>query len=471
MAVDLNPVTIRIIKDVYKDYTLNRYNSPGIEVYAAEGRSFVSRSNRKFTNIHMNGVDTLNALASGAFVTAENYLYTVEAMEDYVEHIEDDGVLSIVRAAFDVPRETFKLCTAMIAACKTLGIEDVSKYIKVFGEKGSVWATFMFKKSPWTPDELANYEKIAQRQHFLIYYSPGMEITEDMDYSLSRNKYFVQLFDAYREGRIESFYEEYPYDIRPITDDRPFFFKVHKARDFLNPTKESTPYESNFGLVALLVLLFQTIIMSALLIILPLVRFHREGLQVPSRSLYLVYFAGLGLSFMLVELSLMQKLSLLLGHPTYSIAVVLSSMLLFSGIGSLTSGLWKGSPKGLIALAILGVALILAVYIPLIPVVTDMTLSLPWTARALVAMVLLAPLSFLMGMPFPTGLRMVTTGHRRFVPWAWGVNGVASVLGTVTAIFLAMSYGFNVVIMLAIIIYVTAAISILFARKPTEQEA
>lgn len=469
-AVDLNPITIHAMKNEFREYTGGLYTDPAIEVHAAEGRSFVARAGRKFTNIHMNGVDTLNALAAGANVTAENYLYTTEAMVDYLEHLQDDGFLTIARLSFDPPRETIKLCTAMFDAFERLNLGDPADHIMIVGDIWSEWTTFVCKKTPLTPEDMAIYREAFDLGQFRVYYEPGMELGHSFPDNARRGEKFVELFDAYANGTMDEYFAAYPYDIRPATDDRPYFFKIHKADSFLKPLEASTAYEKNFGIVALIILLIQTLLVSGVLIVMPLLQFHREGLRVPHKMKLIVYFSGLGLGFMLVELALMQKLSLMMGHPTYSIAVVLTSVLIFCGIGSFVSGFLKLSPRTVIAIAVSGISIGVVLYMPLLPWVTELTIAWPLTIRAVIAMVLLAPVSFCMGMPFPTGLRIVSDLHVRFVPWAWGANGVASVLGTVTCILLSMSYGFNVVLTLAVVIYVVAGIAMGLTRHESVAE-
>jgi spermidine synthase len=467
-AVDLNPITIRVMKGEFASFNGNLYNDPNIEVYAAEGRSFVSRSDHKFSNIHMNGVDTLNALAAGANVTAENYLYSVEAMADYLHHLQDDGFLTIARLSFPVPRETIKLCTAMISAFEKLNIPNPEDHIIVICDRYSSWATFLCKKSPLTQADLDTYLKELSNGPFRIYYMPKVELPDDTQDVKMARKYYNGLFRASKHGTMDAFFASYPYDIRPATDDRPYFFKIHKADAFLNPLKTVTPYEKNFGLVALIILLAQSVISALILIIWPLIRFHREGLRVPHRVNYLVYFMGLGLAFMLIELSLLQKLSLLLGHPTYSIAVGLTSLLIFSGVGSFLSGVVRLPIKTLVLGAAIAIAAIIVVYVPALPLITTATLAMSPPARVIIAAAILAPLALFMGMLFPAGIRFIARDNSRFVPWAWGVNGVSSVIGSVVCIFLSMSYGFTPVMLLGVCIYLVAAMSLVMARISSE---
>ena len=197
--------------------------------------------------------------------------------------------------------------------------------------------------------------------------------------------------------------ESYPYDIRPATDDRPYFFKIHKARAYLHPMETVTPYEKNFGLIAIIILCLQTAVVSLILIVAPLAHFHREGLRVPYRIRYLLYFAGLGLAFMLIELSLMQKLTLMLGHPTYAIGTVLSSILVFCGVGSLVSGALKTPPRPLIGSAVAAIAILVLLAMWLIPSITTATLGWPLWQRVLTVAALIAPLAFFMGMPSRRG--------------------------------------------------------------------
>ncbi len=470
-AVDINPVTVYAMKHVFRDFNGNLYNQPSNKVYVAEGRSFVARSNHRYTNIHMNGVDTLNALAAGANVTAENYLYTTEAMVDYLNHLRDDGFLSIVRHSFEVPRESIKLCTAMIDAMIRLNLGDASSHIMLIGgPPPEDWTTFLVKKSPLTAEDVAHLQPAIDAHKLRVFYKPGMQETDDIPADSQRARYFIRLFEANKQGKLAEFMESYPYDIHPATDDRPYFFKIQKARAYLHPMETVTPYEKNFGLIAIIILCLQTLLVSLVLIVAPLAHFHREGLRVPHRTRYLLYFAGLGLAFMLIELSLMQKLSLMLGHPTYAIGTVLSSILIFCGIGSLVSGTLRLTPRSLIAIAAAGITLLVMLAMWLLPAITTATLGWPLWQRALTAAVLLAPLAFCMGIPFPTGLRLLSDVNLRFIPWAWGANGVASVIGSVVCILLSMAYGFNVVLGVGIGAYLIAALCMLTAVPAIEHQ-
>lgn len=200
--------------------------------------------------------------------------------------------------------------------------------------------------------------------------------------------------------------------------------------------------------------------MTLVLTVIPLWWFRRAGLRIHGRNRYLTYFAGLGLAFMLLELALMQKLSLYLGHPTYSISVVLSTVLVFSGLGSLTSGVLPWRHVSVIRISIASIVIVVLLYLALLPALIDRTFALPFAIRVSIVVGLIGPLSFFMGMPFPCGLRLITRSGERFVPWAWGVNGIASVLGSVAAIFLAMSFGFTFVLICGAGCYVIAALSL-----------
>ncbi len=459
-GVDINPVTIHALKEVLNDYNNDLFNDPDVNVIVAEGRSFVLRSDKKYTNINMNGVDTYNALAAGAYVMAENYLYTAGAMRDFLEHLTDDGMLTITRMAFDVPRETIKLCTALIEAFDETGLGDPADHVILLGEPSSEWATLLCKKSPFTPDQIAVYEAAARAQDFSVYYHPGMVLPDPVPDTLGRNKYFVDLFEAASGGTLASYIANYPFDIRPATDDKPFFYNVHRMRDYFRLGNPEAVHRENIGIFTLVVLLIQTVGTSVVLIVIPLWWFHREGLRIPGRNGYLVYFAGLGLAFMLKELSLIQNLTLYLGHPTYSISIVLATMLLFSGFGSLASGTLDWTHRTVIRRAIGAIVVLMVAYLFLLPWLIQATLHFPFILRVGATVGMIGPLSFFMGMPFPTGLRLITASSDRFVPWAWGVNGIASVIGSVAAIFFAMSFGFTIVLVVGVVCYLCSAVSL-----------
>jgi hypothetical protein len=258
---------------------------------------------------------------------------------------------------------------------------------------------------------------------------------------------------------LQRFYAAQLLDISPSTDDRPFFNQQARwsrlAFRGLNQTGTTAGTES-----MLILLLVQATVIAGLLILFPLVRFSRQGLRTAGCWSYLAYFAGLGLGFIMIEIALLQRFTLFLGEPIYAFAVVLGSLLVFTGAGAyLGEGLSRRAGAG-IGVAVPVVLVVLAVTTVGMPRVFDMALGLglPW--RVIISVALVAPLGLVLGMPFPLGLVAVGAGAPTLVPWAWGVNGFFTVIGSVIAMLLGMMFGFSTVLMVAGACYVICFVAV-----------
>ena len=459
VGVEINQAMIDATGKIFADFTRHIYDQPSVNIVHEEGRSYIKRSNDKYNIIQMSGVDTWSALASGAYVLSENYLYTVEAMSEYIDHLEDDGVLNIIRWLFNPPRETLRLTAVAAQALKERGVQDPSKHIALMVYP--FFGALLVKKTPFTPEELARLKDAGK------YKAHGHNVVPLVLASAEGKTPFHQLLQAYQQGdaALKAFYASYKFDVTPVYDDKPFFFRYYRWGDFFKSIQGiGGSIESQFpvGLWILLLSLLQAVILAALLIIIPLFKLKKEDTATPEHSgplwSILVYFAALGVSFMLIEVGLMQKLVLFLGSPSFSIATTLAALLTFSGLGSYLSGRSASSAtvvakRALVLLLIVGFIDLFFV----IPVMVDAALGLHLGYRILLTILVLAPLGLLMGIPFPSGIRVLAAGGGEgLVPWAWGVNGALSVTASVGAILIAMWVGFNVVLLLGLVCYLAA---------------
>ena len=449
-GVDINPVIIDVGKRIFKDFNGDIFNRKNVEIIESEGRDYVRSTSKTFDIIQMTGVDTFAALSSGAYVLSENYLYTVEAVEDYLKKLTPGGVLAISRWRWTVPREHLRLCSVGIRAFERLGVADPDKHIAVL--ELPTWGVTLFKKSPFTEDELRTLSDPAKVGEIKLAYP-----------SDSPSSPYTQLFRHWRGGTLESFYQQYPYKVSPVYDDRPFFFEDTKWENALiSEVRRDRPADDmqdfargNWAIFTLLMLVLQVAVAVILFIIIPLLGFKKEGLTMRGSWHFVAYFLAIGIGFMFIEISFMQKLVLFLGHPIYSIALVLSSILLFSGLGSLVSGFVRTAKLALIAVAVSAIVLLLAVCFFFFD---DLFRSFSGSSsfvKIQVSLAILAPLGFFMGMPFPSGLTILKQRPRyeSLIPWAWGINAGASILASVISIIFAIELGFSFVMLLAAVIY------------------
>ncbi len=445
-AAEINPLIVDIMQNQYREFSGGLYSDiPEIDVHVAEGRNFVARSHDIYDVIQFSQVDTWAAAAAGAYSLTENYLYTQDAFRDYLNHLSDHGMLAIGRWYFDPPGQPLRLVTIGSAALGEIGVTDPSRHFIVV--RAGDTATVVMKKSAYTPEEIARIREIAGPLYFDIIYAPDMLDEPDNP--------FVDFFNA--EDK-EAFYASYPLDVSPTNDDRPFFFEYYGWTNF-------GTFRS--GKLTLMALLIQALLLSTLLIIWPLWRFRREGLSTKGTKRFLLYFIALGMGFIFIEIGLMQRLILFLGHPTFALSVVLFSLLVFSGVGSYLSSrlVPQGhDPRQALRWVIPALAALMVAYIFLLPPILQWGLGWSTPARILFATLLIAPLGLLMGMPFPLGFRLVSQVNQPLAPWAWGVNGFASVVGSILSVMLAQTIGFSLVMALAVMIYLAGLAAILSLR-------
>jgi spermidine synthase len=453
-AVELNPIIADVVNDHFGDFTGRLYERPEVRLVVGEGRHFVRGTDKKFGLVQLSLVDTWASTAAGAFSLSENTLYTTEAFVDYLRRLEPDGVLTVSRWLMTPPRETLRVVSLAREALHRLGVEDVSRHMLAAGtpalRRGHRFASVVIGKQPFTEAEVAAAREFVERLGFKVLYLPG----EPAD------PVFSELITT---ARPEGFFRRYPYDVRPSTDDHPFFFNTVKPKDFF---KLAGPEGGRMGVHLLARLALVVSVLVVLFILGPLYLRRRSALaavQPAARWSTLLYFGALGAGFMLVEISLISKLILFLGHPTYALTVVLCSMLIFAGLGSYWSGRHVGSTHaslwGVLACVLAAIAgLGLAVEL-LFPRLLGGA-SLPVCLVVIVAT--LMPAGFLMGMPFPLALRLLDrTGPQwaQLIPWVWGINGATSVLGSVLAISVAINLGFRVTLLVGLAVYVAALIT------------
>ena len=443
VPVEVNPLIVQAVNEEFASFTGELYRRPKVDLQVDEGRSYIRRSDEKFDIIQASAVFGRMAPSAGAFTLSENNLYTLEAFTDYWEHLTDDGILSISRFIFE--RETLRLVSLGLELLKQQGLAQPAAHIAVIKERGL--ANFMLKKQPFTADELTELRQMAAEKAFDLVYLPGEERGQ---------KVFQQLIAS---GGSAEFYRDFPFDITPTDDNRPFFYYMLKPGSFANLF--SFPEQSPFEDRAILILRNLLLVVTGgvvLVFLLPLLLLRRRALQAPLAGRRLLYFACLGLGFMLLEIGLLRRFILFLGHPIYSLAVILFSLLIFTGIGSLLSQRLRQPEKSLKAV-LSALVLLSLVYVYGLPLVLAKWVGWPLVLRCLLSGILLAPLGLLLGMPMPLGIRLFHDKPDE-IPWSWGINGATSVLGTILAVVLAMNFGFNLTLLLGVAVYLLALVAL-----------
>lgn len=436
VGVELNPVIVHAVTERFADFAGRVFERPNVRLITAEGRHYLTSSDETFDIIQLSGVDTFTALASGAYALSENFLYTVEAMKDYWAHMREGALLGFSRCLFTPPRETLRLVGIQLQALEEMGIDDVERSLIVISGTswGSAWAETLLKKGEFSREEVNAYREWAQRMGFEVVYDP---------YRSQANP-FDQLIRATPPQR-ETLMREYPYKIRPIRDDDPFFFQFSRWGSLLNPPRqEGGDWGFPVGLAVLLLTLVQVLVLATALILAPLLSRARQLRGVPGKGRVLVYFAALGLGFITIEIALLQKYSVFVGGPVYAMAVTLFAILVFSGLGSLLSRQVGERVPGALTVVLLAVVVMLVGEILFVNHGVPHLMSLSHVQRCAVTAAAIAPLAVLMGMPFPIGLRRVQALGLSVVPWAWGVNAVMTTIGSMLCVLISMEWGFTV---------------------------
>lgn len=444
-AVEINKATMDLCLNM-ASYNNGLFERPGVEPVVAEGRSFVTAAGeRRWDLIQLSGVDTLAASQAGAFTLAESYLYTREAFESYLRHLQPGGVLTLTRWMSDPPRQTLRVISIADAALRGMGIADTRDHIMLITDSRRAFSVFAISITPFTREQSERVLAVTRARDFIALALPHVQIEE------ASNVYeqLINLADK------RQFIADYPFDISVTTDDKPFFFEHTRWK---NAWKYPDRILDRFN--GHLILLATTLLVALLGVVFILVP-ARFGLAKAERARghgrALGYFACLGVAYVLVEMVLVQKLTLYLGNPSYALAVVLSALLVFSGLGSLASGRLSTRTGPAATFAAFAVALCLMLYRFGLDPVLHATLSYALAARIALAVVLLALPATLMGMPFPLAMSQLAAAQPGLVIRGWVVNGYCSVLGSCLAMIFAISFGFGFVLLLGAAIYALAS--------------
>jgi spermidine synthase len=448
-GIEINPIiATTIMRERYADYAQHLYERPEVHVHVTDGRSFLRSTPQRFDVVQMTLVDTWASTAAGAFALSENNLYTVEAFREYFDHLKPEGMIAITRWEFRQPREALRVVSVAMDALHRLGVADPARNFIVASEgaldEDGIPVVVLAKKTAFTAEEESTVRAhMVQYPDLTALYLPSQPENNPFSNLIASN-------DPY------GFAQGYAYNVTPVSDNAPFFFFTLKAGQILGHEglERGVDWKVNLGVLVLLLVLVISFAAVLVFLILPLALKNEKGRRLPRR---LFYFVAVGLGYILVEIAFIQRFVLFLGHPTYALTVVIFLLMLSSGAGSLFSRRWLLRTQ----LAWIPLVLIVAVLLAnvfFLPSRLAALVGLGFGLRLLVSGVLLIPLGFVMGMPFPTGLRALANVPRIRIPgaesdaeasdsaveWAWAMNASASVLGSVLAMVVAIQFGLNV---------------------------
>ena len=469
-AVELNPQVLELVAKAHKDFAGHIYapDSPyPVQVYVAEARGFVRGTTKRYDLIQIALLDSVSASAAGTHALSESYLYTVEAFTDLYQHLTPGGIISITRWLKTPPRDLIRLFATAVEALERIdGVVPAQQLSMIRGWRTG---TLLIKKGVFDSAERVAIQDFCRERSFDVAYHPQMGEVEANRYNQLAEPIYFRAAQAILSDERQQFYERYPFNIRPTTDNQPYFFQFLRFDSLVQMIRtvgrSAIPF-IEWGYLLLIATLIQAAAAGLALILLPIF-FLKQKTAAPSSRFstafrepdtwrVLIYFLSLGIGFMFIEMSFIQKFLLLLANPTYAVAVVLCAFLLFAGLGSLFS-LKLGTiiklrqPPPVIAIGLLSILAL--VYLQLLPPIFHRLLASSNAVKIAVSIGLIAPLAFFMGMPFPLGIDWLQKQHPHLIAWAWGINGYASVVSAILATCLAIAFGFNIVILLAVGVY------------------
>lgn len=458
MGLEINPLMRHVVDEQYGEFSGHPYSGIGATVVDDEARSRLAKVDQRFDVIQLSLIDTFSLNAAGGVVFSENYLYTVEAFREYFRHLTPDGVLTVSRYFTPTyPLEVLRLLAMARLAWASEGVTDFASHVVVLSH--DINATMLFKRSPFTADELAAIETLAREKDLAIRYLPG------------RTEFHPDLQTIVTTDDLPTFLAFYPFILDPPTDDQPFFFHFLRGPLQEIPSESDDPFQIlrkwNDAQLLMYLLIGVVTTLAAVFFLGPLLLLARgavRGAPLGRVTPLLLYFACLGYGFMMLEIPLMQRFILFLGYPVYSLAVILFALLLFSGLGSLASG-WVGNDR-LPAVLVLIIA-VSGLYVWGVPRVVEPLMGLGIVAKIGLTVLFLAPLGLVLGMAYPLGIGRLTAISNGLVPWAWGLNAALSVVASVLATYIGSRFGFSAAMATGVLAYAAGLACIVAAsRRP-----
>jgi len=448
-AIETNPIVIELLKNQYADFSGDIYNKA--DVLFEEGRSFI-KNDEKFDVIVISLAGNVLSSSAGISSLSENYLLTKEAFQSYSDSLNDNGILIITRWLQFPPRESLRLFSL------ALEIDQEAKKIALF--RSWTTTTLLISKNNLKKDRIEKIKQFTENNKFDIIYLPT-------NFDPNKNLIFEEPFYFNAVNNLlenkNTFYKNYIFDVKPVTDNKPFyfnFFKISKFNELRKIIGKSWNPLLDSGFL-LFFILIQALILALIFILLPLKYFNKLYGKIKKKPLF--YFFAIGLSYLFIEIVLIQKFVLFLGHIIFSSSTIIFSMLLFSSLGSLYSQKLNIRKLNKILFIIF---ILIILYIFILNYVFNVFISLNLISKIILTILLIAPLGFFMGFPFPLGIRAI---NKELIPWSWAVNGSASVLSPILAILIALYTGYNFVFVLAAFIYLFGLIFIL--PKPFQSMA
>lgn len=449
VAVEANPIILSTLQYQFASETDSLFSHPGVSVHNLGPRTFLSMDTSHFDLIALPIVGAFGG-SPGLYALQEQFMLTKEAFREMWLKLNAGGVISVT-SWMDYPiRNPLKILATMVEVLKELGIQNPTNHIAAIRSWGTI--TFVMTRSSLQENEINHIRSFCEEMLFDPAILPQLTAEERTRYNQFQDDLFFDYVDKIFSSEKGAFYADYDFNIKPATDDKPYFSQYIKWGNFNRLAQffgnRSLPF---FGIGYLLVIitLIQISIASFILILLPLFKIGWKG---KSKAGIILYFSGIGLGYMFVEMVFIQRFILYFGNPVYSASAVITSLLIFSGLGSYHSNYFSLNRKWLLMIFTSIVSMLFTYSFILTPVLQQ-TVHVNLFLKLLIVFLTIAPLAFCLGIPFPAGLSHISKMNKEFVPWAWGVNGCVSVISTALSTMVAVEMGFTWVMLIAAFAY------------------
>jgi spermidine synthase len=468
-GVELNQTTLDLLKGEYADITGHLADDPRVTLINGDGRWFLSETDETFDLIWFVAPDSyaaMNASTSGAYVLAESFLYTVETLDAAIARLSPRGVICAQFGEFDFekkPNRTVRFIATGRQAFYDSKIPDLDERVLVSTAQGLppfMESTVILSQGALTTEQMNAFQLQVERR-----------IPEGKLRYLPRDRHTATPVGSVvniPQDLIADWYREYPYEVGPVRDESPFFWHFARFRDALaaGGPAEGHPidFEDAIGERVIFVLLGVAALLGVLFLLLPLTLARASFRGLTQLGPTAVYFASLGVGFMFIEVTLIQKLTLLLGYPTRSLSVTLMSLLVSSGAGSYFISQRKEDWPRLLGHLLAALVILVTVWLWTAPTLVETFVGAPLFARVFVSMLLTVPIGLCLGGFLPVGMRAITQNAphpETLTAWAWAVNAFASVVASILAAVIAMAVAFKFLVIAAPVIYAAGAIALL----------
>ena len=455
-AVEVDPEMVALVREDFAEFAGDLYRDPRVRVHVAEARDYVRTAAERFDLIQIADLGSFGASAAGLHAPSGSHLYTVEAIRDLLGHLREGGVLALTHWVKVPPREGVKLFATVLTALEERGEPEPARRLAWI--RGWNTGTLMVKRGAWSAAEIGAIREFARSYSFDLVHYPAIAREETNRFNRLDRPWFFEAATALLGPERERFLERYKFHIEPARDDRPYFshfVKVAHLPELLGLQRRGGIGLLELAYPLLVATLGVSLLAGALLILGPLTLLPARPRISPGAAGIFGYFLCIGFAFLALEIAFIQKTMLVLGAPVLAVSVVLATFLVSAGVGSFAVHR-HGARRIPVRAVSIGIAGLCGVYLWILPPLVAAAAWLSFGARALLVVALLFPLGMLMGIPFPAGLRRLSEVSPTWTPWAWGINGCASVSGAVLGTLFAVHFGFSALVLLAAGAYLAA---------------